>query len=274
MVKKYYWLKLKNDFFKRHDIRIIEDMANGKDYVLFYLKLLVESVSHEGDLRFSDTVPYNESMLATITNTNIDIVRTAVKVFTDLKLMEMLDDGTIYMNEIQNMVGSETDWAKKKRLYREEQKLLPKTSGGQKKTLSDKSIEKELELEKELKDNAEIQTIDEPKDSPTDIELFFNESWKLYPNKKGKGQIKPARKKVAYSLGEEFKRAIERYKETNSDKDKEYLQYGSTFWNGGYVDYLDDNFVEFEETFNSEFYGSKEEEEEANRKMYEELGVK
>ena len=46
--KKYYWLKLKKDFFKRHDIQIIENMPNGKDYVLFYLKLLVESVDHEG----------------------------------------------------------------------------------------------------------------------------------------------------------------------------------------------------------------------------------
>ena len=39
--KRYYWLKLKRDFFKRHDIRIIESQENGKDYVLFYLKMLL-----------------------------------------------------------------------------------------------------------------------------------------------------------------------------------------------------------------------------------------
>ena len=77
--KKFYWLKLKRDFFKRHDIRIIEEMPNGKDYVLFYLKLLLESIDHEGSLRFSDTIPYNEQMLAVITNTNIDIVKAAMK---------------------------------------------------------------------------------------------------------------------------------------------------------------------------------------------------
>lgn len=55
--KKYYWLKLKRDFFKRHDIRIIEKMQNGKDYVLFYLKMLLESIDHEGELRFSDAIP-------------------------------------------------------------------------------------------------------------------------------------------------------------------------------------------------------------------------
>ena len=42
--KKFYWLKLKKDFFKRHDIKIIEDMENGKDYILFYLKLDRKSV--------------------------------------------------------------------------------------------------------------------------------------------------------------------------------------------------------------------------------------
>ena len=104
--QKYYWLKLKHDFFKRHDIRIVEDMPNGKDYVLFYLKLLVESVSHEGRLRFSDTIPYNDNMLATITNTNLDIVRAAMKIFTELKMIEILDDGTIYMVEVSGMIGS------------------------------------------------------------------------------------------------------------------------------------------------------------------------
>ena len=108
-MKKYYWLKLHKDFFKRHDVSIIEDMPNGKDYILFYLKLLVESVSHEGNLRFSDSIPYNEQMLSSLTKTNIDIVRSAVKIFSELNMMEMLDDGTIYMTEVDKMIGAETD---------------------------------------------------------------------------------------------------------------------------------------------------------------------
>ena len=113
--KKFYWLKLKRDFFKRHDIRIIEEMPNGKDYVLFYLKLLLESIDHEGSLRFSDTIPYNEQMLSVVTNTNVDIVRSAMKLFTELKMMDVLDDATIYMAEVNNMIGSETKWAEYKR---------------------------------------------------------------------------------------------------------------------------------------------------------------
>lgn len=122
--KKYYWLKLQKDFFKRHDIRIIESQDNGKDYILFYLKLLVESIDHDGNLRFSESIPYNEKMLATITSTNVDIVRSAVKIFTELELMETMDDETIYMNDIKKMTGSESQWAVKKRIYREQQKAL------------------------------------------------------------------------------------------------------------------------------------------------------
>lgn len=117
--KKYFWLKLKRDFFKRHDIQIIEAMPNGKDYILFYLKLLCESVDHDGNLRFSEQIPYNDQMLSTITNTNVDIVRSAIKVFTELGMMDILDDGTFYMNEVEKMLGCETKWAEKKRRQRE-----------------------------------------------------------------------------------------------------------------------------------------------------------
>lgn len=113
--KKYYWLKLKKDFFKRHDMQIIESMPNGKDYLLFYLKLLCESIDHEGNLRFSENIPYNEQMLATITNTNVDVVRQAIKIFSELGMMDVLDDGTYFMNEVNKLMGSETYWAERKR---------------------------------------------------------------------------------------------------------------------------------------------------------------
>ena len=142
MSKKYYWLKLKRDFFKRHDIRVVESMPNGKDYILFYLKLLCESVDHYGHLRFSDRIPYNEEMLGVITNTNIDIVRKAVEIFTELGMMEMLDDGTIYMSEVESMMGEETEWAEKKRVYREKQKQLEEPNKDIVLTMSDKSKSK------------------------------------------------------------------------------------------------------------------------------------
>lgn len=152
MSKRFYWLKLQKDFFKRHDIRIIEAMENGKDYIIFYLKLLTESISHEGALRFSDTIPYDEKMLSVITNTNIDIVRQAVKVFMGLHLMEIWDDATIYMTETMKMLDSESPSAERVRKHRlkkkEETKLLQCNDDV---TKSNIEIDIEKELDKDIK---------------------------------------------------------------------------------------------------------------------------
>ena len=171
--KKFYWLKLSRDFFKRHDIRIIESQENGKDYILFYLKLLVESIDHEGQLRFSDTVPYDEKMLSIITNTNVDIVRQAIKIFTELKLMEICDDKTIYMNETAKMLGYETDWAKQKREYRKENLIETKDIVHKVSAVSPHDVRQEIEIDIELEKEKEKDII-ESKDSLsvfTDLEI-------------------------------------------------------------------------------------------------------
>ena len=124
--KKYYWLKLPRGFFKRHDIRILS--AASKDYVLFYLKLLCESIDHNGYLRFSEKVPYTADMLAVITDTNPDTARCALQVLISLGLVIILDDGTYWLTDVDKMIGSEGESAERTRKYRErlaEQKALP-----------------------------------------------------------------------------------------------------------------------------------------------------
>ena len=167
--KKFYWLKLKRDFFKRHDIRIIEEMPNGKDYVLFYLKLLLESIDHEGSLRFSDTIPYNEKMLSVVTNTNIDIVRSAMKLFTELGMMSICDDQTIYMAEVDKLIGSavDNDGANRQRRFREKKKqeALPGVTGplhfvtdSVTEDNERKSIEKEKDIDIDIEIEREIES--------------------------------------------------------------------------------------------------------------------
>ena len=146
-MKKYYWLKLDRNFFKRHDIRIIEDMPNGKEYVLFFMKLLVESIDHEGSLRFNELIPYNDQMLSTVTNTNIDIVRSAIKLFQSLNLLQIWDDRTIFVSDTQKMLGESKSTHRVQR-YREKNKLLEqKELRNVTETLHETEIEKEIEIE-------------------------------------------------------------------------------------------------------------------------------
>ena len=117
--ERYFWLKLHRNFFKRHDIRILENMPNGKELVLFYMKLLTESVDHEGRLRFSDTLPYSEEMLASVTDTEAETVRTAMQIFRELKLLEVQEDGTIFLPAAAKLLDSETYAARRKREAKE-----------------------------------------------------------------------------------------------------------------------------------------------------------
>lgn len=244
--KKYYWLKLKRDFFKRHDIQIIEDMPNGKDYILFYLKLLCESVDHDGNLRFSEEIPYNEQMLATITRTNVDIVRSAVKVFSQLQMIEVFDDGTYYMREVNKMLGSETYWAMRKR----EQKQISLDCVGKIPTSQGKSIDKEIEIDKEIDKEKNIKkktasrfiapTLEQVKaycnerNNSVDAERFINyytaNGWKV-----GKNPMKDWKAAVrTWERSETAKPAIKQNYDTLSDMQRLYEKYKAEEENENY----------------------------------------
>lgn len=218
---KFYWLKLKRDFFKRHDIRIIEGMPNGKDYVLFYLKLLCESVDHEGNLRFSEQIPYNEQMLSTITDTNVDIVRNAINIFTELGMMELMDDGTFYMNEVQKMMGSavDNDNANRQRRFRERQKelALPEryTSVTKNNESKSKSIEKEIELDIKER-NIKKEKTTEIDERTLEIVNYLNEK----AGTKYRAKTEDTRKHIRARLSEGF--TVEDFKTVIDKKVKEW----------------------------------------------------
>lgn len=131
--KKYYYLKLKDNFFDSDEIRVLESMQNGYKYSNLLLKLYLKSLKMNGQLRLSEFIPYNTEMIAAITTMDIDTVRSALELFKQLKLIDVLDDGTIYMLEIQNFIGESSTEADRKRLYRmeiEEKKQLS-LAGGQ-----------------------------------------------------------------------------------------------------------------------------------------------
>ena len=85
----------------------------------------------------------------------------------------------------------------------------------------------------------------QPKVNMAEVDALFEHLWKMYPEKKGKGQVSEAKRKALFSIGqEEMERAIGRYlQELKKDAAWRKPQNGSTFFNSGYVDYLDANFV-------------------------------
>ena len=154
--KKYYWLKLKEDFFEEDTISWLEEQENGKDYCLFYLKLCLKSLKNDGVLIRNVGelfIPYEISKLAEITNTDIDTVIVAMELFKKIGLVQVLENGEIYLTQLKNMIGSETNWAILKRNERQKKLELDNV---QKLSTRDRDIEKEIEIEKEQDDVVEI----------------------------------------------------------------------------------------------------------------------
>lgn len=237
--KRFYWLKLKRDFFKRHDIRIIEEMPNGKDYILFYLKLLLESIDHEGSLRFSDTIPYNEQMLSVITNTNVDIVHRAMEIFVELHMIDVLEDSTIYMLETEKMLGSESASAGKMRALRERQRKsqcdLPVI-----KSDTEKEIDIDIDSDTEKKKQIDYQQI---KDLYNEICISFPRLTVLSENRK-----KAIRARLnTYSI-DDFRTVFEAAEASSFMKGKNDRNWQATFdWmmkDSNFVKILEGNYAE------------------------------
>lgn len=124
--KRYYWLKLKEDFFEDDTISWLEEQDGGKDFIIFYLKLSLKSLTDEGFLiRYvgENLIPYDVRALAKLTNTPINTVTVAMKIFLEIGLISQMESGEIYMNQINEMIGSETESAKRVRKHRARKKL-------------------------------------------------------------------------------------------------------------------------------------------------------
>lgn len=121
--QKYYYMRLKQDFFETEEMIILESMQDGYLYSNILLKLYLRSLKRDGKLMFNDTIPYSAEVLATVTRHSVGTIEKAMDVFQKLGLVEVMDDGAIYMLQIQNFIGKSSTEAERKKRYRDKIKL-------------------------------------------------------------------------------------------------------------------------------------------------------
>lgn len=151
---KFYWLQLKEDFFEEDSIEWLEEQENGHKYSLFYLKLCLKSLKTNGILIRkvgNMLVPYDNKKLAEMTRTPVDTVIVAMELLKGIGLIKILENGELYISQLENMIGSQSKSALKKQQQRQlKQQLL--LEGGQEVDKCPPKIEIEIELEQEIKD--------------------------------------------------------------------------------------------------------------------------
>lgn len=116
-------MRLKQDFFETEEMIILESMQDGYLYSNILLKLYLRSLKRDGKLMFNDTIPYSAEVLATVTRHSVGTIEKAMDVFQKLGLVEVMDDGAIYMLQIQEYIGKSSTEAERKKRYRDRIKL-------------------------------------------------------------------------------------------------------------------------------------------------------
>ena len=161
--KKYYYLRLKDNFFDSDELKILESMKDGYLYSNILLKLYLRSLKNDGKLVVNDRIPYNAEMLASVTGHQVGTIKQALSMFKELGLIEILENGAIYMLDIQNFIGKGSTEADRQRLYdrrisdeRKQKKLTQ--SRNLEEILKKSTPEIEIELEKEIKIEKEIHS--------------------------------------------------------------------------------------------------------------------
>lgn len=116
--KRYYWLKLDQDFFRQKEIKKLRRIAGGDAYTIIYLKMLLRSLNDGGKLYYEGVEDDFASELAYDIDENPDNVSVTVQFLLANKILFQNTPEEYELVTAPEMVGSETDAAKRKRKER------------------------------------------------------------------------------------------------------------------------------------------------------------
>lgn len=165
--RRYYWLKLKEDFFTDKRIKRLRRISGGDTYTIIYLKLLLLSLKNSGKLYYDGVeTDFIKELALTIDETEDDVMVT-VNYLVAQNLMEIIvENDEYFLTEIPNLIGSETAStrrSRKSRAYRENQKVLQcntnATLGNLLQQNCNTEIEKEIDIELEKEGEGKKQSL-------------------------------------------------------------------------------------------------------------------
>lgn len=277
MSKRYFWLKLRDDFFRSKEIKKLRRIAGGDTYTVIYLKMMLLSLSDGGKLYFDGVEDTFWEELALEIDEDETNVQVTVSFLLNVGLMEMVDEDTAFLTAIPEMVGSETDKAAlmRKKRHRDKQNKAIESNGvtnvgnnvtkdgnNVTKALPDVTfcyadIEKEIDIDKEqdihcASDDAPHTNAVKPSDNTKqdnpakprkrEVDEHFDAMWAMYPCKRGKNQVSDKHKRQLMAVRlEDMRKAIDRYVAEREAEDRPWLN-GSTWFKGRYLDYINDDY--------------------------------
>lgn len=121
--KRYYWLKLKNDFFEQKEIKLLRRIAGGDTYTIIYLKMMLKSLKNDGKLFYEFFGDNFDEEIALDIDENPEDVAMTIRYLESKGLIELIEGDEYFLNKVPEMLGSEAYSTERSRRHREKKKL-------------------------------------------------------------------------------------------------------------------------------------------------------
>ena len=231
--KRYYWLKLKENYFDSPKIKKLRKIAGGDTYTIIYLKLQLLSIKNNGIIEYEKIEPTFQEELALKLDEDVENISVTLSYLQAQGLVDVNENNDFFLIEASNNIGSESESAERVRLFRERKNQIALQCNDSVTEVKQISISNSNSNSNSNSTSNSTSNNKDKKDS--EIEQEFEEVWKIYPRKEDKKKAflayKTARKKASF---DEIKKGVETYSNhiKASNTDKRYIKLGATYFNG------------------------------------------
>ena len=176
MAKKYYWLKLKDNFFNQKEVKKLRRIAGGDTYTIIYLKMQLLSIKKDGIIEFEGTEKDLAEQLSYEIDEDLNNIQVTLSFLKVNNLIEEISENNFLLTKVPDCIGKEGASAERVRRHRERKALLEKEKeqkmlqcNGEVTNSNNDVIKSNTEIEKENEKEIEIE-----KDNNISKDIFIN----------------------------------------------------------------------------------------------------
>ncbi|ORJ32827.1 DnaD domain protein [Streptococcus oralis subsp. tigurinus] len=160
--KRYYWIQLTQDFFKSKEMKLLRKIAGGDTHTIIYLKMMLISLEDGGCIYYDGLADNLAEEIALMIDENVEDIKITLLFLESKGLLTRKSDRDYFLEQVPEMVGSETASARRVRKFRENQLALQCNNDETKRNGDiEKDIDTEIEKEKDVDENPVTLIVEE-----------------------------------------------------------------------------------------------------------------
>lgn len=159
--KRYYWIQLAQDFFKSKEMKLLRKIAGGDTHTIIYLKMMLISLEDGGHIYYDGLADNLAEEIALVIDENVEDIKITLIFLESKGLLTRKNDRDYFLEQVPEMVGSETASTRRSRKHRELRGLHCNTIATTCNGDIEKDIDTDTEIEKDVDENPVALIVEE-----------------------------------------------------------------------------------------------------------------